>query len=341
VYGRTRAEAQQRVKAILKIVGAGVPVRNSPTLGAYLSDWLIAIQPRVRPKTFVSYEGTVRRHITPYLGKQPIDRLTPQQIAALLTHKTQQGLSSRSVKYTLDVLRLALGRAVKWGVVMRNVAALVDAPRIRHRPVTVLTPEQARQLTEAARGDRLEALYLVGLSLGLRLGEVLGLKWSDIDLAKRELRVQRALQRQTGKGLLEVETKTDRSRRALIMPIVLEDALRRWQVTQNLERHVAGSLWHRSDFVFTTTFGTPQDQSDVNRSFHKLLSRAGLQRIRFHDLRHSCASLLLAQGMSPRVVMETLGHSRIALTMDIYSHVLPALKRDAADAMDRVLDQDR
>jgi len=167
-------------------------------------------------------------------------------------------------------------------MVTRNVATLVDAPRIKYRQVTALTPKQAQHLIKAARDDRLEAVYLVGLSLGLRIGKVLGLKWSDINLTTRELRVQRALQRQTGKGPIEVETKTARSRRTLVMPIVLDDALRRWQVTQVQERLAAGNLWRTSDFVFTTTIGTPQDSRDVSWSFHKLLDKAGLPRIRFH-----------------------------------------------------------
>ena len=193
----------------------------------------------------------------------------------------------------------------------------------------------------SARGDRLEALWVLAISTGLRRGELLGLTWDDIDLDRRQLRVTKALQRVSGKGLVLVETKTRRARRSIVLPVGAAEALRRQRGRQAEERLAAGSSWKETDFVLKSSDGTALDPDNVGRSFALLLDRAKLPRMRFHDLRHSCASLLLAQHVPPRVVMETLGHSRISVTLDTYTHVMPALQRDAADAMDRALGADR
>ncbi len=200
-----------------------------------------------------------------------------------------------------------------------------------------LTADEARRLLDTARGDRLEALYSVALALGLRQGEALGLKWSDVDLDVGILRVRRAAQRIPHQGTQLVDTKTIRSRRTLVMPPVVISALRSHRARQNLERLAAGERWIDNDLVFASQLGTLADGPNVTHRFHRLLKNAGLPPMRFHDLRHACASLLLVQGVHPRVVMETLGHSQISLTMNTYSHVLPALQREAADKMEAVL----
>jgi integrase len=218
-----------------------------------------------------------------------------------------------------------------------NAAAMVSAPRGTRQEPKVLTPEEARRLLDAARGDRLEALYSVALALGLRQGEALGLKWSDIDLDAGSLRVRRASQRIPHQGTQLVETKTQRSRRTLFMPPIVISALRAHRARQAMERLAAGEHWVDLDLVFPSAKGTLADGPNITHRFNRLLQRANLAPMRFHDLRHACASLLLVQGVHPRVVMETLGHSQISLTMNTYSHVLPALQREAADRMEAVL----
>jgi integrase len=203
--------------------------------------------------------------------------------------------------------------------------------------VLALTPEEARRLLDAARGDRLEALYSVALALGLRQGEALGLKWADVDLETAMLRVRRASQRIPHEGTQLVETKTARSRRTLVMPPIVIATLRAHRARQAMERLAAGERWVDLDLVFPSEHGTLADGPNITHRFHKLLKRAALPPMRFHDLRHACASLLLVQGVHPRVVMETLDHSQISLTMNTYSHVLPALQREAADRMQSVL----
>ena len=187
-------------------------------------------------------------------------------------------------------------------------------------------------MLQAIKGDRLEALYSVALTMGLRQGEALGLSWLDVDLEMGYMRISKQLQRIHGSPQL-VEPKTERSRRTLAMPPMIADDLRRHHERQECERAIAGRHWVEAGLVFTTPIGTPLDGTAVTKGFHELLDRAGLPQRRFHDLRHSCATLLLVQGVSPRVVMDLLGHSQIGLTMNTYSHVIPDLRRDAAQRM--------
>ncbi len=283
----------------------------------------------------------MRLYLTPALGRHQLAKLQPEHVQTLMNQmleaggKDGQGLSPRTVQRARAVLRRALNQALKWGMVPRNVATLVDPPRSRTPRFTTLRPEQGRVLLDAARGDRFEALYRVALSLGLRQGEALGLRWEDVELQAGTLRVAVALQRFDGKLQL-VEPKTDRSRRVLSVPTALVSALKAHRARQLQERLLAGDRWRDSGLVFTSRIGTPLEPRNVTRAYKALLTRAGLPDIRFHDLRHSCASLLVAQGLHPRVVMETLGHSQISLTMNTYAHVLADVQREAAVTMDRL-----
>ena len=307
------------------------------TTGAYLQRWLReAVTPTVRPQTLASYRRLVAGHITPELGRIQLSRLSPLDVQAFTNRKLEAGLSPRTVQYLHAILRRALGQALRWGLVTRNVATLVDAPRVRRAEVQPLHPDQARAFLAAVRGDRLEALYTVALVIGLRQGETLGLRWVDVDLEAGTLTVRNALQR-LRPGWELVEPKTTRSRRTLALPAVAISALRAHRTRQLEERLWAGSRWQEHGFVFTSAIGTPLDASGVSRRFHAALAAASLPRQRFHDLRHACASLLLVQGVSPRVVMEILGHSQISLTMNTYSHVMPELQREAADRIDAAL----
>jgi len=290
----------------------------------------------VRAWTYRGYEVHVRLHIKPVLGHVTLERIEPAHVQALLNRKLQEGLSSKSVRYIRGTLRAALQQAVRWGYLARNAAALVDGPRIERYEIKPFDATEARRLLDGLEGDRLQALYSVALTMGLRQGEALGLRWQDVDLPLGVLHVRKQLQRIDGKFEL-VDLKTSRSRRTLVMPATIAIQLKDHQArqTQEVEGHD-----HRPsplDLVFTRPDGGPLDGTVVTHQFHRLLDRVGLPQRRFHDLRHSCATLLLAQGVSPRVVMEILGHSQIALTMNTYTHVLPELKHDAAERMDRVV----
>ncbi|MHB8619646.1 MAG: site-specific integrase [Chloroflexota bacterium] len=236
-----------------------------------------------------------------------------------------------------DILRTALNDGAKWNLVARNVAGLVDPPRVPERDdVEGLSPGQAKKLLDAVKGDRLEALYSVALAVGLRQGEALGLRWEDLDLATGTISVRRALRRLRGDYVF-VDPKTKRSRRTIVLPAFAVAALGKHQKRQEDERKTAREEWHETGLVFTTADGQPLHYSTVTKGFQRLLRLAGLPRQRFHDLRHACASLLLAQGVQPRVAMGLLGHSQMNTTMNIYSHVIQDALWDAAAKMDAVL----
>ena len=307
------------------------------TVGQFLTRWLEdSAKPCIRPSTYRSYEQMVRVHLIPGLGRHPLSKLTPQHVQEYLNAKLASGLAAHTVRYQHAILRRVLGQAERWKLVPHNVAKLVTPPRVERPDIPILTLEQARQLLQAAKGERLEALFTVALTLGLLQGEALGLCWQDVDLETGELRVRVALQRVNGKLQL-VEPKTLRGRRALPLPPSVVLALREHRRNQLEERLAAGPEWQDSGLVFTTTIGTPLDATNVVRRFRRVLTGAGLARMRYHDLRHACASLLLAQGVELRTIMEVLGHSQLSTTAEIYVHVLPALQRDAANRMEALL----
>jgi integrase len=340
LLARSEADVLAKLQAARQAEVTGRPVPPARlTVATFLDDWLRdAVVPNLRPSTVRSYRGIVDTHLKPGLGRHRLVRLTPQQVQAFLNAKAASGLAPQTVSYIRSVLRTALGDAERWGLVGRNVAKLAEPPRVPRRELRPLTPDQARTFLDAIRDDRLEALYLVAIGTGLRQGEILGLSWADVDLEASTLTVRQALQRVDG-VLTIIEPKSVSSHRTVAMPNFVRDALRRHRTRQREERLLAGSRWRPDDrdLVFRSSIGTPLDGIAVTRRFQRLLQETDLPRQRFHDLRHACASLLLAQGVSPRVVMETLGHSDIRLTMNRYSHVVPELGRSAADRLDALL----
>lgn len=336
-YGETQRVVREQLTAALRALDQGEPpATECQTVAQFLARWLEdVVKPSVRPKTYHSYAQLVRLHLAPGLGQHQLRKLQPQHVQAFMNEKLAAGLSPRTVQYLRAVLRRALGQALKWGLVARNVATLVDPPRMERPQLRALTPDESRRFLDAVRGDRLEALYAVALALGLRQGEALGLRWQDVDLDAGELRVRVALQRVQGQPLRLVEPKTRQSRRTLPLPPPVIAQLRAHRTRQREDRLLAGERWEGEGWglVFANTRGGPLEPRNLTTRYKALLALAGLPNIRFHDLRHSCASLLLAQGVHPRVVMEILGHSTITLTMNTYSHVLPQAQRDALDRL--------
>jgi integrase len=339
VTARTRADAHAKLRKVLTERDHGTVITARPMK---VSEWFETYRRDVAPSrqrvsTLELLDDLMRRHINPGIGHHRLDALKPHHLVALYNEKLAAGLSPSSVRQIHSVVRRALSVAVKWQLLHQNVATLVDPPKVTRVEVEPLTSEEAQQLLRALPGNRLEARWIVGLALGLRQGEVLGLWWDDVDLEAGTLRVRRALQRQRVNGLVFIEPKTSRSRRTVSLPEPLVDALRAHRSRQLQERLAAGSMWKGSECVFTTECGAPIDPRNDYRAFKMLLGVAGLRDVRLHDLRHTAASLLLLQGVAPRVVMEVLGHSQISLTMNTYSHVVPELKRDAAERMGTAL----
>jgi integrase len=332
----------RQLAALVAAVATGEAIAaEAQTVGEFLSQWLqVVIKPHRRASTYRAYESIVRLHLMPTVGHQPLARLTPQYVQAALQQRATGALAGKpcAVQRMRDTLRSALKYALRCGVVVRNAAALAEPPRYARPEVRPFTPEEARAFLAAIRGERLEALYAVALALGLRQGEALGLTWDDVDLAARTIHVRQQLQRVDGQ-LRRCDLKTPQSRRTLLLPPILLAVLVAHRERQRAERHLAGAQWREpiATLVFTTTIGTPLQSRTVVKQFHALVARAGLRRQRFHDLRHCCATLLLAQGVSLRVIMETLGHNQIAVTMNTYAHVIPALAQDATARMETFL----
>jgi len=314
-----------------------VSTAGTMTVGTYLASWFSDVaSPRLRPATLRTYETNVRLHLVPGLGRKRLARLSPGDVRAFLADRRAAGLAPATVKQLHAILRSALQHAVREELLPRNVARLVVVSNGEPHRVDPLSVDEARALLAAARGDRLFPLWAVALSIGLRRGEALGLRWCDVDLVDGRVQVCQTLQRAGGRLVL-VPPKTERSRRSIPLPEVATAALSAHRAAMTSEADAQGRTLESDGLVFTTSIGTPLEPRNVNRSFTALLAKAGLRHVRLHDLRHTCATLLLAQGVAPRVVMDTLGHSAIAVTMNTYSHVMPSLQREAAQRMDDAL----
>jgi integrase len=335
VYGKTVKEVAEKAAKLMAQRDSGINIAPERlTVEQFFSRWLDdAITPRVRPTTLHTYRTFCRLHIYPHLGRILLGKLTAQHIQRLLRTLQQQGLSHATVRQIYGVVRAGLTTAAQWECVPRNVATLVTPPRPVPYHARVLTTEQAHRLLDAVVGHRLEALYRVALSLGLRHGELLGLRWQDVDLDAGTLRVAMTLLEVRG-GLVLAEPKTPRSHRTLPLSPLLTATLRQHRARQLAERMRLGPAWHDHGMVFASETGTPIRPRNMRRAFRSLLLHAGLPHVRIHDLRHSCATFLALQRVPPRIAMDILGHSNITTTLAIYTHVLEGSTVDAVLQMD-------
>ena len=335
-YGRTRGEVADKLRRAQQALAQGLLLADErQRLDHYLKRWLESTRASVSPSTWDGYERVLRLHVIPELGHVRLGRLRPQDLAECYQRLLSKGLSPTYVRLGHAVLHRALRQAQRWALIPVNPASLVDAPRPAPPTVEPLRPAQIKQLMAAAQGDRLEALYVLAVTTGLRQGELLGLRWSDIDTTRQTLTVSQQVQRLRGEWSF-TEPKTSSGKRMVTLPTVAITALRTRRARQGREKLRAGATWRSLDLVFANQLGGPiEKQNLIRRSFRPLLERAGLPPIRFHDLRHSAATLLLAEGVHPKVVQERLGHASIGVTMDIYSHVFPTLQEDAAKRLDQ------
>ena len=302
----------------------------------FLDDWLVVVENSVRPNTYIQYSQIVHQHIVPVLGKILLKDLRPDHVQKLYTVKLKNGISARTTQLIHAVIHRALNHALKQGLVARNVSDAVTRPKVPRKEMKTLDDYQVRQLLQAAEETRMQTLFWIAVSTGLRKGEILGLKWSDLDWNNGRLQIQRQVQRIKGVGLVLCEPKSASGRRVIILGEKTLDRLRKHKEEQYRERNRAGDMWKENDLIFPSPNGTILDQSKVNKVYKKCLQKAGLPNLRFHDLRHSAATLMLQQGIHPKVVQERLGHSDISLTLNIYSHVLPSMQEEAAEKMDEL-----
>lgn len=355
VTGATSDEAREKLDDLRRDLRLGtieLPGRTL-TVADFLTDWIERHRSRVRPSTWRTAEMHVRAYLVPALGRTALRRLSSADVeramaAFLATGRPKRpvkrsrgrqnaaGVSPQTVRHIRSTLRRALADAVRDGLAGRNAAADARPPYAPHRPIVYLTVPDLRRLIAATRDDELGPLYALAASTGLRLGELLGLSWADI--TDGSLTVRRSLARAQGSGWTLAEPKSARSRRTIPLPLAARQALEVQRTRQRFARNAAGSAWQdRDGLVFTDAVGRPLRPEAVSRTFGKARDGAGVPRVRFHDLRHSAATTLLAQGVPLAVISEWLGHAGIAITASAYAAIVPDLRREAAEAMDRAL----
>lgn len=366
VYGTTRKDALAKLTEKIAASNRGLPAPSAQgSLAAYLTYWLenVAVH-HLRENTHTRYTAVVRLYVLPGLGKKKLAKLTAKDVRTRLnqlrticqcctrgtdTNRDQpqccavgrccrKRLSPLTLAYVRSILKSALEHAVREEEIPRNVARNVRTGTPRPRRFEPLTADEARQFLTAVRGHRLHALFELAFHTGLRKGELLGLRWEDLDLASGTATIHRSLQRTRSQGLTVLNTKTLASERRIALPTECINSLKIHQERQQEERQVPGTGWTDNGLVFTTSKGGPLDPTNLTRRFRRLLHSAGLRTIRFHDLRHSTATLLLEQGVDLVVVKELLGRAHIGVTAGVYAHVRLRLQRDAINTLGRALD---
>jgi integrase len=341
IYAATRKEAAEKLAKALSNRADGIVVDDKNlTVGDYLDRWLSdCVRGTIRESTYSRDKYLVINHVKPSIGRVKLKNLNALHLQSLYRERLDSGLSGSTVQKIHHVLHKALTQAMRWDLIPRNPAVSVKAPTPTPKEMHPLSVLEARQLLEAARGDRLEALYVLAVHTGMRRGELLGLKWGDVDPDLATVRVRRTLTRgEDGRGyVVGAATKSGKGRHIRLTPRAVE-ALKRHRARQAKEKLKVGGLYRDQDLVFAGEGGNPINPSNLrNRSFKPLLERAGLPRITFHDLRHTCASLLFQRNVHPKFVQELLGHASVAITLDTYSHMLPGMGSEAADAMGEAL----
>ncbi|GIF09828.1 tyrosine-type recombinase/integrase [Actinoplanes siamensis] len=377
VYGATRKQAADKLTEKLADSHHGRPTPVTPdmTVGGYLMQWLTTVAVhRVRPTTYANYDTYIRRFLIPGLGRLRLAALTVADVRSFLdgiaavcqccaqgwdarrdpAHRRkdrrprccaignccQHRVQPATVRYIRAVLSAALAHAVREELLHRNVASAVRLPTPRRTSYQPFTAGEARKYLYAAAFHRHGPLYELALRTGMRRGELLGLQWSDLDLDGGYLSVRRTLAR-TKAGMTFQPPKTEASQRKILLPAACITALRRYRQRQDLDRREAGDRWTDQDLVFASSTGRPLDPAYVHRQHETICYLAEVRYIRFHDLRHSCATLLLEQGVELVTIKELLGHARLHVTADIYAHVRPRLHRDAIEALNQALDPDQ
>jgi integrase len=339
-YGKTRAEVMKKLTSAQRDYEQGQFIGDArQTVAQYLASWLETKRPpTVKAHTWAIYESYVRVQINPVLGRVRLSQLSPQHIQQMTTKALGRGLSPSTVSEVYGVLRQALKAAVRLGLIARDITDQTDRPRRATHEMRPLSRDEAQRFIASVATHRFSALFNLALTTGMRIGELLALKWRDVDLDTRRLSVVASLSWKAGAPLYALP-KTRHSRRQIAITPVMVTLLREQRQQQRFYQVAAGPAWQgeRFDAVFCDELGFPLQDSRIRRQFKAALAAADLPRVRFHDLRHTCATLLLLQRVNPKIVSELLGHSSVALTLNLYSHVLPDMQEEAARAMTTAL----
>lgn len=345
----TKREAEREEARLRHEVAQGLDLEPTKiTVGQYVDRWLSAVRPNLAPATARRYEELLRLHVVPHVGGIVLVKLRPlhvQQLYARLqdVRPGERAIAARTRLHVHRVLSAALAQAVRWQLIGRNVCQAVDPPHAERAGFRALGPDEVHALLDVAEAE--DSVFgdavVLAVHTGLRQGEILGLRWRDVDLEVGRLTVAQALQYLSGHGLSERQPKTDRSRRTIPLGETALRALARLRRRQAEQRLSLGPAYKDSGLVVTTAVGTALDPNNLRRAFRRIVAAAAVGPMRFHDLRHTHATLLLARGVHPKVVAERLGHASIGITMDLYSHVLPGLQEEAARDLDAWLSQGR
>jgi len=337
-YFKTQREARDWLHTTNSQIKDGLTLSGAQTsYEQFLVQWLNTIKSSIRPKTHEQYTQIVLQHIIPALGAIKLKDLRPDHIQSLYNRKLKDGASVRTVILIHSVIHRSLNHAMQWGLLGRNSAQAVTRPKLRRKEMKILNDTQVRSLIMAAKGTKYEGMFWLAVATGVREGELIALRWSDLDWKNQKLQIQRQVQRIKDQGLVFSEPKSASGRRVIILGKTTIERLRIHFELQQSERQFAGAKWKENDLIFPTSVGTPMEASNLLKHFKEYLKKANLPDIRFHDLRHTAASLMLLQGVHPKVVQERLGHSEIGITLNIYSHVLPAMQEVAAEKMDELM----
>jgi integrase len=333
LYGKTRKEVVGKLKDTLaESDGAYYP---DIEVEDYLTRWLEdSVKESVRASTHERYESVCRVHIVPHIGKTNLADLTEMNVQSLYRERLGSGCSPRTVQYVHVTLHKALKQAVRWRLVPRNVAEAAVPPKVQKKEIVVLSPAQVKVFLKSVEGHRLEAMFVLAVTTGMRQGEMTGLRWEDIDEADGALYVLRTLSK-TKEGIVFNQPKTAKGRRSVALTCLAIRALNKHRVRQQAEK---GSWKKDHGLVFPNIHGEPRSQREpMIKALKKALEKAGLPQIRFHDLRHTAATLMLSKGVHPKIVSEMLGHGDVAFTLTVYSHVLKGMQKGATQAIDEAL----
>lgn len=341
-YDRQR-DAEKDLVNKLKEFNDGLYVESDKiTVAKYIEDWLNSKKTQIRPNTLRTYEWLINGHIIPNLGKHELKKLQPAHLQKLYTklQTSDKPLSNRSVQQIHVLIHEALGRALQWGLVSRNIADAVESPRVAKGKGQSWTAEQTMMFLDASMENTYWIAFHLAVMTGMRKGEILALHWKDVDFDNGFIHVRGSLTFIKGEPLIQ-QPKTDRARRAIALSQDVIASLRKHRAKQNEAKILLGDGYKDKDLIVCRASGEPLNPRNLDDAWYGLLKKTGLPKIRFHDLRHTHASILLQQGVHPKVVSERLGHSNINITLDTYSHVLPGLQQQAADTFSEALKKKR
>jgi integrase len=337
-YAKTQKEARDWVNATLGKIDHGLTFDGAQlTLSQYMESWLSGKELARRPSTVRNYRRYMTLYILPFLGKMKVQSIVPGHIRQLYVRMQKEGKGARTIQLVHVTLHCAFAQAVKEGLVGYNPMDAVDRPKVETKQFQIFTEEQARKFIMTARGHPYEALYYLALTTGMRKGEILGLKWSDVDWEKSMLRVERQLQPVSFNGGALAPTKTKSGRRQIKLGKGLLAMLELHRQRQETQKLLAGNRWKENGMIFTTSIGTFIDQTKVSREFKRILREADLPDIRFHDLRHTSLSFLLDRGTPVNTVQNRAGHSKASITTDIYGHSMAHSQDEAAEDIEEIV----